>query len=119
MSDAGQEQRQWRFYVQDMIDFCERVLSYTEGMDQSAFVTDRLTYDAALRNLELIGEAASHVPDALREAHPGIPWRTISAMRNRIAHVYLGIDDDIIWTIIRDDIPALLPLLRPLLETDL
>ena len=81
-------------------------------MDQDTFVSDDLTYDATLRNLELIGEAATHIPDAIREAHPEIPWRTIVGARNRIAHGYLGIDDDIIWDIIQNDIPALLQALR-------
>ena len=62
MSDAESGFREWRFYVQDMIEFCESVLSYTEGLDQSSFVADRRTHDATLRNLELIGEAATHVP---------------------------------------------------------
>ena len=62
MSDAESGFREWRFYVQDMIEFCESVLSYTEGLDQRTFVADRRTYDATLRNLELIGEAATHLP---------------------------------------------------------
>ena len=57
MSDADQGTREWRFYIQDMIEFGQKVLSYTEGMDQDAFIADGLTYDATLRNLELIGEA--------------------------------------------------------------
>ena len=72
MSDSGREVRNWRFYIQDMIEFSERVLAYTVGLDQDAFVADRLTYDATLRNLELIGEAATHVPNEVRAAHPEI-----------------------------------------------
>ena len=67
--------REWHFYVRDMIEFSEKVLSYTDGMDQDAFIADRRTYDATLRNLELIGEAATHIPDAVRQAHPNIQWR--------------------------------------------
>ena len=116
MSNAEQEPRQWGLYVRDMIDFCEKALSYTEGMDQAGFVGNTLVYDATLRNLGLIGEAATRVPDAVREGHPEIPWRAIIGARNRIIHVYLGIDDDTIWTIIQDDIPAMLPDLRRLLQ---
>ena len=117
MSDGEQGTREWRFYVQDMIEFCEKVLSYTEGMDQSTFVADPRTYDAALRNLELIGEAATHIPSEVREGHPDIPWRAIVGTRNRLVHGYLRISDDIIWSIIQDAIPALLPPLRDLLHT--
>ncbi len=112
MSDAGQGRREWRFYVNDMIEFAEKVQSFTDGMDQDTFVSDALTYDATLRNLELIGEAATHIPDAVRETHSEIPWRTIVGMRNRVAHGYLGIGNDIIWDVIQNDIPALLLALR-------
>jgi uncharacterized protein with HEPN domain len=112
MSDAIQ--REWRFYLDDMIDFAGKVLSYTNGLDQAGFVANGLTYDATLRNLELIGEAATHIPDEVRTAHSEIPWRMIIATRNRLIHGYLGIDDDTLWSIIRDDVPELPPLLQGL-----
>ena len=108
MSETGGSQRVWWFYVEDMQRFAQKVLSYTEGMNQKAFVNSGVTYDATLRNLELIGEAATHLPDEVREAHTEVPWRLIIATRNRLIHAYLGIDDDAVWSIIRDDIPALL-----------
>ncbi len=111
MSD---ETREWRFYLDDMIGFAERVSAYTEGFDQPGFTGNALHYDAALRNLELIGEAATHVPEAIRTAHPEIPWRLVMATRNRLIHGYLGVDDDVLWTIIQDDIPRLLAGLRAL-----
>lgn len=95
-----------------MIDFASKVLSYTDGLDQAGFVANGLTYDATLRNLELIGEAASHLPEDFRSAHPEIPWRMIIATRNRLIHGYLGIDKDTLWSIICDDVPELLPLLQ-------
>lgn len=83
-------------------------------MSQQAFVDSGVTYDATLRNLELIGEAATRVPEVVRQAHPDIPWRLIVATRNRLIHAYLGIDNDTIWSIIQDDIPALLKALEHL-----
>lgn len=106
--------REWRFYLNDMTDFASKVLSYTEGMDQDEFAESALTYDATLRNLELIGEAATHIPDEIRTSHPEIPWRMIIATRNRLIHGYLGIDNDTLWSIIRDDIPELLSKLNAL-----
>ena len=117
MSDGTHESRGWRFHVQDMIEFSDKVLSYTNGMDHATFVADGRTYDATLRNLELIGEAATHVPRTVREQHPEIQWRQIIATRNRVAHGYLGIDEDVIWDIIRTDVPNLLPALRNLLDS--
>ncbi len=104
--------REWRFYVDDMIVFAEKVLAYTAGMDQPAFVANSLVYDATLRNLELIGEAATHVPDDVRQAHPEVPWRMVIATRNRLVHAYLGIDNDTLWSIVVTDVTALLPMLR-------
>lgn len=108
MSDAFAAPRAWSFYLDDMIGFADKVLAYTAGLDQDGFVRDELTYDATLRNLELIGEAATHIPDSVRVATPDVPWRLVVATRNRLIHGYLGIDNDTLWSIIRDDLPALL-----------
>ena len=107
MSDSAP--REWRFYIDDMIGFAEKVIAYTQGLDQDGFVRSGLNYDATVRNLELIGEAAMHIPDDIRHANPQIPWRLIIATRNRLIHGYLGIDNDTLWSIIGSDIPALLP----------
>lgn len=107
MSDSTQ--REWRFYIDDMIGFAEKVIVYTQGLDQDGFVRSGLNYDATVRNLELIGEAATHIPDEIHQTNPQIPWRLIIATRNRLIHGYLGIDNDTLWSIIGSDIPALLP----------
>lgn len=79
MSSAGEGSRDWRFYATDMIEFAEKVRTYTSGMDQATFVNKAVIYDATLRNLELIGEAATHIPSAIRDQHREIPWRAIIA----------------------------------------
>lgn len=107
MSDATG--REWRFYLNDMISFAEKVMAYSDGLDQQGFIESGLNYDAILRNLELIGEAATHIPEPVRKANPQIPWRLIIATRNRLIHGYLGIDNDTLWSIVHSDIPALLP----------
>ena len=117
MSEPDDALRDWQFYVEDMIGFCERIRNYTAGQDKAAFVASPMSYDATLRNLELIGEAATQIPETVRDAHPEIPWRAIVGTRNRLAHAYLHIDDDIIWTLIVDAVPELLAALRKLLET--
>lgn len=106
MSDSTQ--REWRFYLDDMIGYAEKVIVYTKGLDQVAFIGSGLNYDATVRNLELIGEAAAHIPNEVQQTSPQIPWRLIIATRDRLIHGYLGIDNDTLWSIIRGDIPALL-----------
>ena len=107
-------EREWRFYLDDMIGFVEKALAYSEGFDQTGFESRGLNYDATLRNLEMIGEAATHVPETVRAGHPAIPWRQIIATRNRLIHGYLGIDNDTLWSIIKDDLPKLITALRSL-----
>ena len=104
--------REWRFYLNDMIVCAEKVINYTKGSDQERFEADGKVYDATVRNLELIGEAAISIPEHIRTTSPEIPWRQIVATRNRLIHGYLGIDNDILWSIIRDDIPPLVDQLQ-------
>jgi len=108
MSNSRRPEREWRFYLDDMMDFARRVLDYTNELDQAAFLADQRTYDATLRNLELIGEAATNLPESVRAAHPEVPWRLVIATRNRLIHAYLGIDDDTVWSIVQDEVPDLL-----------
>ncbi|MBS54433.1 MAG: nucleotidyltransferase [Oceanospirillaceae bacterium] len=105
-------EREWRFYISDMIACAEKVLSYTADMTQTEFEHSSLTYDATIRNIELIGEAATHIPDEVRRQYPDIPWRMMVATRNQLIHGYLGINNDILWNIISTDIPDLLDSLQ-------
>ncbi len=101
-------EREWRFYLDDMLGFAENVIAYSDGFDQDEFAKTGLNFDATIRNLELIGEAAIHIPSDIREQYSSIPWRQVIATRNRLIHGYLGIDNDTVWSIIQDDIPALI-----------
>jgi uncharacterized protein with HEPN domain len=104
-------------YVEDMLGFAERVMSYSAGIEQQAFFQDAMRCDATLRNLELLGEAATWGPEELRARAPGIPWRQVIATRNRLIHGYLGIDPDTVWSIVADDVPVLAQQLAKLLAT--
>lgn len=122
MSDSPQQDRLWAIYVRDMIQYAKRALSYTRGLNQKAFLSDNLRYDATLRNIELIGEAADNIPDWVKESYPHIVWKQIVGTRHRVAHVYStiidnysGIDNSVIWDIIENHLPALIPQLEKLL----
>ena len=107
-------QREWRFYVNDMLDFAEKVVVYSDGLDQERFVSSGLNYDATMRNLSMIGEAATHIPEHVRAFADKIDWRQVIGTRNRLIHGYLGLDNDIVWDIIQDEIPALIEQLEAL-----
>jgi uncharacterized protein with HEPN domain len=103
-------------YLRDMVEFCDRVIAYSAGFDVAALLADRMRYDATLRNLELIGEAATRVPTELRERSPEVPWRMVIGTRNRLAHGYLGIEPETVWLIAIDSVPRLRDQLKALLE---
>ncbi len=90
-----------------MVEFCDRVVEYTANHDLPALLADRMRFDATLRNLELIGEAASRVSLAIRDAAPEVGWRQVIGTRNRLAHAYLGIEPETIWLIATRNVPIL------------
>jgi uncharacterized protein with HEPN domain len=93
--------------IADMLEALRKIDSYTAGLDHSAFLQDEKTIDAVVRNLEVLGEAAQQIPDEFEARHPGVPWRRIAGLRNRIVHDYFGLDLEIIWQIVRNDLPPL------------
>ena len=96
--------RDWRLYLDDMLESCRKVKRYTAGMTAEAFRADERTYDAVVRNLEIVGEAAKHVPDDLRDQMPDIE---VAAFRAVLAHAYHGIDDEVLWDVVHEKVPAL------------
>ena len=98
--------------LEDMLHALRKIRSFTEGMDYSAFFQDEKTIDAVVRNLEILGEAARQMPDEFVAGHPDVPWRRISGLRNRIVHDYFGLDLDIVWQIVQNDLGPLQEQLR-------
>ena len=91
-------------------------LRYVEGLTFEDFARDDKTFDAVIRQLTVLGEAASHVPDEIIAGTPEIPWFEIRGMRNIVVHEYFGINREIVWRTATKNIPELLPLLERLQE---
>jgi uncharacterized protein with HEPN domain len=85
-----------------MTEFCDRIVSFTSGIERAEFEQNRLVYDATIRNLELLGEAARRIPDDIRALSPEIEWARIVALRNVLIHGYFTIDNDILWDIVHN-----------------
>ena len=98
-----------------MVDAGADIVEATSGVSLEGFARDKLRHKAVIRDLEVLGEAAARLPDAIRALAPDIPWRDIVAMRNKLIHGYFGMDLAIVHHAAIIDIPDLLPRLRALL----
>jgi uncharacterized protein with HEPN domain len=99
--------RDWTFFLEDIQESCSRVLRYTQGMAFEQFRADDKTYDAVVRNLEIIGEAVKGLPDAVRAMMPDIEWNKATGLRNIVAHAYFGINNEILWDVVQNKIPPM------------
>ena len=91
----------------DMLLAIRRILRFTQDMGRAEFMKSELVQSAVLREIQVIGEAARHVREETKMAHPQIPWRAMIGMRHRIIHAYFNVDLAILWETIQTDIPVL------------
>lgn len=110
--------RDLRLFLEDIQAACLRVSRYANGLTLEEFLEDERTYDAVIRNLEIIGEAAKHVPHPMREQHPNIEWKKLAGLRDMISHAYFGLDPFTIWTIVQEKVPDLLSRIESILAED-
>lgn len=100
--------REYRFFLrEDMRQACEKVIRFTQGLKRERFFSKEETFDAVMRNLEIIGEAAKHIPGEIRDQHTGVDWRKIAGFRDVAIHEYFGLDSDLIWDIVTEKVPDL------------
>ncbi|TAK31291.1 MAG: DUF86 domain-containing protein [Chloroflexota bacterium] len=107
--------RDFRLYLDDILEAIERIRSYVQGVDLETFSNDRKTQDAVARNLEIIGEAAGNLPEAVTQDVPQIEWRKIRGLRNILIHEYFGISQSIVWDVVQNKLGALEAACRELL----
>lgn len=110
--------RDYRLYLDDMLDACQRALRYAHGLTLDQLAADDLVRDAVVHNLQIIGEGANHLPDDLLARHPEVEWHKLIGMRNVIAHGYFALDERIVWETIQNDLPTLLPVLEAVAEAE-
>jgi len=100
-----------------MLDSCARILRYTAELDFEDFTQNDVVFDAVVRRLQVIGEAAARIPPEMRERHPQIEWRKIVGLRNIMVHQYASVDEEILWDVVRNSISDLQDKLHRMLES--
>jgi len=99
--------REYVDYLEDMMDALEKAQRFSEGMDSVQFNADEKTVFAVVRALEILGEAAKKIPRAVRHRHPNVPWREIAGMRDKLVHEYFGVNLDVVWKTVQEDLPQI------------
>ena len=98
-------EREYKLFLEDVLSSIHKIRNYVATLSFDEFFKDEMRVDAGVRNLEIIGEAAKHVPDEVKANYPFVEWRKIVAFRNVLIHEYFGIDSAILWDIIKNKLP--------------
>jgi uncharacterized protein with HEPN domain len=108
--------RDIKMYLGDILENIKTAEDFVEGMSYEEFISDKKTHFAVIRCLEVMGEAIKQIPGELREKHPGIPWKDIAGMRDKLIHFYFGIRLEKVWETVKKEIPPLKPLFEKILK---
>lgn len=98
--------RDIHLYIEDIKNSIAKIEKYTDKLTAGEFAADPKTIDAVIRNLSIIGEAVNNIPEDIKEQYAEMPWIAVIGMRNKIIHEYFGVDEDILWKTIKEDLPV-------------
>jgi len=99
-------------YIEHILDCIRKINEFSNGLSLKEFKTNEMVQDAIIRNIEIIGEASKKISKDTKQTYYEIPWKEISGMRDKLIHDYLGVDVDVVWKTIKEDIPTLDRLIR-------
>ncbi len=102
-------------FLNDILDSIDKIGSFIEGLDFDGFAEDKKTVYAVTRALEIIGEATKNLPESLKKKHSEVPWGKMTGTRDKMIHGYFGIDLEVVWITISEDIPSVKPLIEKIL----
>ena len=103
-------------YIKDILQNMRDAEQFIEGISYQQFVDDKKTFNAVVRAIEVIGEAAKNVPLTIRTQYPAVPWKEMAGMRDKVTHFYFGVDREAIWIAVKERIPSLTPIIEQILK---
>ncbi|MBF0608117.1 MAG: DUF86 domain-containing protein [Candidatus Magnetobacterium sp. LHC-1] len=103
-------------YIKDIIENMDYAEEFVGNLSYEDFLLDPKTYYSVVRCIEIIGEASKNVPGNIRSKHRNIPWKKMSGMRDKMSHFYFGIDLEVVWHVVKEEIPMVKPLLKKVYE---
>jgi uncharacterized protein with HEPN domain len=106
-----------RVYVGHMLDMARKAVGKTNQLSRHTYDADENLRLALTHLVQIIGEASRHVSRDFIAQHPEIPWTEIVGMRHKVVHDYLGVDEDIVWQVVTEDLPKLVTSLERLLPS--
>lgn len=101
-------------YLSDILTSIVEIEEFLQGMTYESFASDKKTVNAVIRSLEVLGEAAKHLPTSFRKKHPDIPWSKMAGMRDVLIHDYMGVDLKTVWKVTQERLPEIKPLIEGL-----
>ena len=106
--------RNYADYIHDILASIKEVDDFTKGMTFDDFCKDRKTTNAVIRSLEVLGEASRKISDDIKSKATNVPWAKMTGMRNKLIHEYFGVDLEIVWTVIKEELPPIKPFIEQL-----
>ena len=92
--------------INDILQCIQHIHDYSSNQSFDEFSTDFMRVEACLYNIQIIGEAVSKLPEDVKRIHHQIPWTLIKGMRNRLIHDYIGTDLQLVWNVIKNELPS-------------
>lgn len=96
-------------YIRDILANMQDAEEFIQGFSYEAFVSDKKTFNAVVRAIEVIGEAVKNIPAEVRSKYPDLPWREMAGMRDKLTHFYFGVDKEAVWLAVKERIPTIKP----------